>query len=512
MPMITEYVDRIYKYALSHTFSEDEAEELSQEILLEVLSSVQNLRDESKFEPWLWRLAQNVASGFSRKMGKQRAMFVYDVPESAVEDTAFTETEEELYSRLREKISMLSKIYREIIICYYYDGLSVKQIAERMNIPEGTVTWRLSEARQKLKKECADMNETALKPIKMTLDIYGSGDYNGSSRPFPSAFINDALSQNILWYCYEKPHNIEELSKLCGVPAYYVEERVENLLDRCAVTETVKGKYQTDFIIFTDKYGKYCEENAEAALMPVMERLLPALKRFFDETDRIGHYTAEKSPDELHYLYLALAFDYLSRKYSDIDYPKIPVNYDGNKWRYLAFMESGKYSRISAGHQINANSDMIDGYRHEVFNPHGFGFRNMMYDHHINVCSDILNGRNISDEKIAAEVIKKGFVIRRKSGELFVTVPAFTRAQKDRLDKAVEDHFALLMDDYTTAVKSFIAGYKKLFPKHLEDDAQRQCAGFFFGFYDTLAQHCVESGILVKPQKDWICDVLVQRE
>lgn len=512
MPMITEYVDRIYKYALSHTFSEDEAEELSQEILLEVLSSVQNLRDESKFEPWLWRLAQNVASGFSRKMGKQRAMFVYDVPESAVEDTAFTETEEELYSRLREKISMLSKIYREIIICYYYDGLSVKQIAERMNIPEGTVTWRLSEARQKLKKECADMNETALKPIKMTLDIYGSGDYNGSSRPFPSAFINDALSQNILWYCYEKLHNIEELSKLCGVPAYYVEERVENLLDRCAVTETVKGKYQTDFIIFTDKYGKYCEENAEAALMPVMERLLLALKRFFDETDRIGHYTAEKSPDELHYLYLALAFDYLSRKYSDIDYPKIPVNYDGNKWRYLAFMESGKYSRISAGHQINANSDMIDGYRHEVFNPHGFGFRNMMYDHHINMCSDILNGRNISDEKIAADVIKKGFVIRRESEELFVTVPAFTRAQKDRLDKAVEDHFALLMDDYTTAVKSFIAGYKELFPKHLDDDAQRQCAGFFFGFYDTLAQHCVESGILVKPQKDWICDVLVQSE
>lgn len=510
MPMITEYIDRIYKFALTQTFSEDEADELSQEILLAVLSSVHDLKEESKFEPWLWRLAKNVASGFSRKMGKQRAMFVYDVPESAVEDTAFTETEDELYSRLREKISMLSKIYREIIVCYYYDGLSIKQIAERMDIPEGTVTWRLSEARRKLKKECADMNETALKPINMRIDIYGSGDYNGSSRPFPSAFINDALSQNILWYCYEKPQSIEELSKLCGVPAYYVEDRIENLLERCAVTEAVKGKYRTELIIFTDKYGRYCEENAEAALMPVMERLISAVKCFFDETDKIGYYTAEKSSDELHYLCLALAFDHLSRKYSDIDYPRMPVNYDGNKWRYLAYMESGKYSRISTGHQISANSDTIGGYRHEVFNPHGFGFRNMMYDNQINICSDIFDGKDISDEKSAAELIKKGFVIRRENGELFVTVPAFTREQKAELDKAAEDNFTPIIDDYTTAVKSFISGYKELFPKHLEDDAQRQCARFFFGFYDTIAQHCAETGILARPHNEWICDVLIQ--
>ena len=44
--------------------------------------------------------------------------------------------------------------------------------------------------------------------------------------------------------------------KLCGVPAYYVEERVDNLVKRNAVLETVKGKYQTNFIIWSDKYGR----------------------------------------------------------------------------------------------------------------------------------------------------------------------------------------------------------------------------------------------------------------
>ena len=53
---------------------------------------------------------------------------------------------------------MLSALYRDIIVLFYFDGLSTKQISEKLNIPEGTITWRLSEARKKLKKECDTMN------------------------------------------------------------------------------------------------------------------------------------------------------------------------------------------------------------------------------------------------------------------------------------------------------------------------------------------------------------------
>ena len=74
---------------------------------------------------------------------------------------------------------MLSEIYRNIIILYYYDGLSTKEIADKLNIPEGTVTWRLSVGRKKLKKEFDDMNETALRPVRMNIGIYGNGDYDG---------------------------------------------------------------------------------------------------------------------------------------------------------------------------------------------------------------------------------------------------------------------------------------------------------------------------------------------
>lgn len=513
--ILTEYIDRIYQFALNRTFSEDEADELSKEIMLNALIALPKLRDVSRFEPWLWALAENMSRSFRRKKGKQRAMFVYNAPESMLEEVVLDDDDDEIYAMLREKIVMLSKLYREVVILHYYDGLSTKEISEQLKVPLGTVTWRLSEARDKLKKECVNMQETALRPINMRLDIYGSGNYDGKERPFPDVFINDALSQNILYNCYESPKGIEELAKLCGVPAYYIEERIDNLQKRCAVLQPIKGKYQTDFIIWTDKYGKYCEENAEKVLMPLMNRLVAALERLYMEATKIDFYRAGKSEEELKFLYGVMAFDYLSRNRNCVEYPPIPTNYDGNRWRYIAYMESGKYHRTGVGTQCNYNhsdcSIRTEGtYQHTVYRFSGVGFRKMMYATYINVCQDILIKGKTSDEVSAAHAIEEGYIIRRDNGELFVTVPAFTKSQKDAFEAKVKEIFEPLMPEYIRVVEKFISSYKKLFPKHLEEDAQRMCCGFFMGFYDTIANYCVKNNLLEKPDNSWNCDVLTQ--
>lgn len=513
--ILTNYIDRIFQFALGKTFSEDEAEELTQEILINAITFLDRLREEEKFEPWLWALATNTARGFRRGKSKQRAMFVYNAPLELREEPFEEDSDEELYALLREKIAGLSKIYREIVIFHYYDGLSVKEIAKKLGVPQGTVTWRLSEARNKLKKECGTMLETALKPITMRIDIYGGGNY-GKTQPFPDVYINDALSQNILYHCYESPKGIEELAKLCGVPAYYIEERVENLVDKCAVIQPVKGKYQTDFIIWMDKYGKYCEENARKAMMPIMDRLVEALEKLYKRAEAMDFYRAGKSEEELKFLYGVMAFDYLGGKYKWMDYPRIPMNYDGNCWRYLANMESGKYHRTDIGVQCCSNHSDLSVSRpegaclHIVYSIRGFGWRMMMYDTYINACHDILLTGQTKEPGTAAEIIQEGYMKRSENGELRVLVPAITIEQKKRFDAIVEELFEPLMKEYVAIVEKFIASYKKLFPKHLEEDAQRMCQGFFIGFYDTVAEYCIEQGKLAKPCEDWICDVLVQ--
>ncbi len=493
-------------FALNNTFSRDEADELCQEILFTALSSLPKLRDEDSFEPWLWGLAENVTKSFKRSIGKQRAMYSYD----ALDLISYEEPacEESLCEKLREKISMLSAIYRDIIILYYYDGLLTKDISKKLNIPEGTVRWRLSNAKKKLEKECKNMLETALRPIKMRIDIYGSGNYNGKTIPFPSDFIDDALSQNILYHCYEQAKNVEELAKLCGVPAYYVEDRLENLLKREAVKEVSKGKYLTDFIIRSDKYGIYCEENAEKAILPLAESLISALKQVAAETLKIDFYKAEKSESDLFYLCGVMAFSHMSYLYCHLPYPEIKTKYDGNRWCYIGNMETGAHHRTGIGTQHCSNCG--GNTTHTVYNFTGVKFREMMYDNYINACVDIIRNGKSPDLESVSNAISNGYIIRRKDKSLLVTTPYFTKEQKKQFEDISDKILSPLMPEYESAVNKFINGYKKLFPSHLKDDADRMCHIMFIGLFTKVIDYGIKNRLIAPPSEDYVCDVLIE--
>ena len=507
---IAAYVDKVYAYAVKKTFSDEEAAELSQEILYTAVRELPRLRDESRFEPWLWSLAQNVAKSFRRKQGKQRAMFSYDIPEDLAYEEDTDSENEELYALLRRKIAMLSAIYREIILLYYYDGLSTKQISEHLKIPEGTVTWRLSEARNKLKKECSTMEDFTLKPVKLRIDIYGSGNF-GCDVPFPDVYINDALSQNILYFCYEEAQSIEEISKLCGVPAYYVEDRIENLMKREAVVRAGKDKYRTDFIIWSDKYGIYCEQTAEKALMPIMDKLLLALKSIAAEAGGINFYQAGKSAADLFFLYGILAFETERKKFCRLPYPEIKEKYDGNAWCYLGNMETGAHKRIKLTTLHCGNEGVRGRYTHTVYCGFaGLPRREMMFNKQIDACIDILRTGHSDDRDATALAVQQGYLQRKEDGSLFVTAPAFTDEQMTQFEQIVERHLSALMDDYSALAEKWIAGYKKLFPKHLSDDADRMCYSMFKDLYSVIADYAVRTGAAAAPTPGSYCDVLLQ--
>lgn len=510
--IIERYVERVYGYAVKHTGSREEADDLSQEILLTVIRELPRLRDDSKLEPFLWGIANNVTKSFRRQMGKRRALYSYDIPEELAYEEDLSGEQEEVYDRLRTRVAMLSSIYRDIIVLYYYDGLSTKRIAERLSIPEGTVTWRLSEARKKLKKECIEMNETALRPVKMHISIYGTGEYDGKMTPFPDAYINDALSQSILFYSYEKPATVEELARLCGVPAYYVEDRVENLLKREAVMEVSKGRYQTDFIIWSDKHGIFCEEHAQKALRPIMAPLVDAIKALAGEAAGIDFYRAGKSESDLLYLYGMLAFDDCSRRYCTLPYPPIRQKYDGYRWSYLGSVETGRHPRTSIGSQCCANQGSRGKCSHTTWSGlHGIRFRPMMRDTYINVCEDIIFRGTTEDKSAAADAIRDGYILKKEGGSFFVTVPCFTAEQKRRFDAIVEKHFAHLMPEYAGIVEGFVADYKKLFPKHLRDDVDRMCQNMFSNFYATIVSCAQKNGAFAMPSESCRCEVMLQR-
>lgn len=510
--VLEKYVDKVYAYAVRRTFTDDEAGDLSQEILLTALKTLPKLHDKEKFEPWFWRIAENVTKSFSRRMGKQRAMFSYDIPD--IPDDEPDDDFSEEYGVLREKIAYLSKIYREITVLYYYDGLSIKNIAERLKIPEGTVTWRLSEARRKIKKEFDDMEESALRPGKLRIDIYGTGNYDGIEKPFPSAYVNDALSQNILLYCYDEPRSIEEIAKYTGVPAYYVEDRVENLVRRNAVACETKGKYFTDFLIFDDSYGIFCEQNAEKTMLPVADKVGAALKKIAEETYLLDHFKGEQSKSDLFYLYAVLTLDYISHKRQKKGAADIEQKYDGYRWNYIGFNGNGKHEMLKFAKAISMNTyhpyvtkNGGKSYKHTVYNSVG-KYRRMMYDYQINACVDILTKGSTDLKNDAASAIKDGYIVRNDDGTMKVKIPAFTSEQLKKINEIIEKNFSPVSDDFFKRADIFFAEYKKVFPKRFLNDA------YHFTSYSAIGMVIIDRmtrlGEIAPPSNDYVCDVLTE--
>lgn len=510
--VLNDYIDKVYGYAINKTYSRDEADELAQEILFTAVKELSKLRNPDRFEAWLWGIADNVTKVFRRKMGKQRAMYSYDTLEYVEVTDEYTFEDEEIYENLREKISKLSKLYREIIIMYYYDSLSVKQISDKLQVPEGTVTWRLSEARNKLKKECTNMTETALRPeiTEMSISISGNGNYDGKEIPFPETFINDALSKSIIYHCYKEPKNIEELAKLCGVPAYFIEDTVNRLIYREAITEPVKGKYQTCFIIYNEDHQRY-NENAENLAMPIVDEFADLIKIFTQKVIDTGVYTAGKSVNELCYLFGVLAFTYMSDKYNT--YLPVPykVKYDSNDWNYHAHMKGCGSGGMGVQRSLNRGSGGT--YAHYVYSFGGFTFKRMMYDCYINVCEKLLNGDELSsrDKDYAADMVINGY-ISNIDGKLHVNTPALTFLQKAEFDRLADECFTDFMPKYTAFVDKYISGYKKLFPKHVQEDVDRKANYLWIGLFSNVVSAAQKKGLLDKPQSDSICDVIVQHK
>ena len=122
--LIEENKIKMYKTAKAILKNEDDVCDAIQEALMSAYKNISKLNNNAFFSTWLIRILINKCYDICNK-NKNRA--VVDIDET---------NDEEL------------RVYDTVM--YYYDDLSVKEISQIMNIPEGTVKSRLSRARAKL--------------------------------------------------------------------------------------------------------------------------------------------------------------------------------------------------------------------------------------------------------------------------------------------------------------------------------------------------------------------------
>lgn len=249
--LTTEYLKAIYGFALKRCANLQDAEDLTQEIVLKVFRSFLCRDDIEAPDKFIWTVAHNTLSNYYREKTKiAMGIPMGDFAEllSLDNDAADDLVEKETIDRLHKEIAYLSKLQRKIVIAYYFENKKQETIATELGIPLGTVKWHLFEAKKNLKKGIDTMRQIGqlqFNPIKFELcGTNGSPGTKGAN----SNLLRSTFSQNIVYSVWKEAKTVGKIADDLGVSPVYVESEAEYLAEYGFLTEK-SGKYLCNILI-----------------------------------------------------------------------------------------------------------------------------------------------------------------------------------------------------------------------------------------------------------------------
>ena len=247
--VITEYLKPIFGFALKRCKNVQDAEDLSQEIILKAYRTLITRDDIEQPDKFIWTIAHNALSNYYRDTSRQViGIPIEDVEEIIADpDSCKDEIDCREIDKLQKEIAYLSKLQRRIVIAYYFENKKQNEIAAELGIPLGTVKWHLFEAKKELKRGINTMRETSnlkFNPIKF--ESYGMNGNSGKKSL--DEFFRSALSQNICYCVRNDAKTVNEIADDLGVSPVYVESEAA-FLEEYGYLKAYKDKYIVNFII-----------------------------------------------------------------------------------------------------------------------------------------------------------------------------------------------------------------------------------------------------------------------
>lgn len=143
-----QHRDMIYRIALNQLRSIPDAEDAMQEVLLKLYQHKGSFNSDTHAKHWLIRVTLNHCRSLWRSPWKR------NVPLEALSRTiGFTEQKD---SDLFLAVMDLPEVHRTMLYLFYYEDLSIRDIAQLMNLSVSTVTTRLYRARKRLKYDLTE--------------------------------------------------------------------------------------------------------------------------------------------------------------------------------------------------------------------------------------------------------------------------------------------------------------------------------------------------------------------
>lgn len=149
--LVGRYMRPAYLVALSVTRRHEDAEDAAQEAFLVALQRLEECRNPDRFGGWLMTIVRNRSRNLLRRESLRETS---DVPETAKSGEPLPDrvTERsELDETLQAALAELTPVQREVVLLHDLEGWKHREIAERLELPSGTVRSHLHFARKALR-------------------------------------------------------------------------------------------------------------------------------------------------------------------------------------------------------------------------------------------------------------------------------------------------------------------------------------------------------------------------
>lgn len=150
--IILENMQTLYRVAFGILKNDDEIYDAISATTVKVFENIHTLKKEEYVKTWITRILINECYKICNK--NKKIIYLENVQQK---NLVHNDTHEEL--EFKNLIRNLNDELKEIVILYYFEDFSIKEISKIIKIPEGTVKTRLSRARKKLEETILNENK-----------------------------------------------------------------------------------------------------------------------------------------------------------------------------------------------------------------------------------------------------------------------------------------------------------------------------------------------------------------
>ena len=470
---MTDMAKSILSYCMARTSNHFEAEDLAQDIIVEIYKSADNIRNADAFYGFMWAIAGNVYKQWCKKKAKNKECEITDSLFNVAEPLG---DERDDLHLLRRELALLSEKYRKAVILYYIENKSCSEISKHLAISESMVKYLLFKSRQILKEGITmerTYGEQSYNPKELSILYWGNG-----KNTYNSVYENK-ISQNILFACYNDKLTAEEISIELGIALPYIEDILKQLVE-CDALRFDGRKYYTNIVIFT----------ADCAV-EVANKTKDFRKNISDALSEI--ITNEKLSNSEAWLTVCCI---LYKAIFENLQSKVKIELSENKFGENCIVwavEKSIDSMRNKGFEFGvSNTENENGDRVQFFD---FTINGDMVHHSFyssksftNVFIDIAKGKtdfNNEFENVAvAELVKKGYVLN-DNGKLTVKVPVFTKGDFEQFISQFSTAVALVEQNANAIMNEAAKIIKNYIPVHLKSQAYQMA--YFRVFEDAIS-------------------------